>query len=618
MYERILRNLRKSQRDVVTPVVLRRQLLIITGLLLFIAFSRVLRLNTNGFHKDEIWSVWQTFGSPTQIIGWTPWDWGPLYYLFIGLWKELVGLHPIALRTSSSLFSIITAAFIYRLAQKQFGYTAACLGVLAYGALGFSMYFSGILRAYALLELVGACGFWLMLRYFERPVWRRMIPLVLSLSTLIYIQLSGVFMIAFMGLFSLVVYPRKWSRWVVPLVLTLVVCLPILPRIFGYASTANPMLATNNTLVNDVLRLLADYAGTGAPLLLIIAVAAGIMLFWRNPRWRVALVLSWWATFPLLLGLNGRLRGFFYSELSHVYFSRYFWWVAFSFVLWVGWGLSRLTVRLRVVSVLLLSACILLPLPSSYQSDAAPYVETFGWLAKHARWGDVLLIDKSLRDNHPPYEWEYIVRTFMPNGIQIVDAPGAHRRVWFAGIDTWQDPQTRAAVEKGRIAEEFVGPWNFLIRLYEGPPEEAGIRFENGMRFHGMDLLDTKQMSPVVTFLTGESVRVRLWWSVDEQPKLDYSVGVYMISPLTGRLLLNSSSAPQTDPKETSQWQPGRFYIEERTLILPVNIKAMEIPVTMSVYQSWDNTRIAAPEQNKDKLLTLLRIDLQSWEVTPG
>ncbi len=46
----------------------RRHLLIVTVLLLIVAASRILRLNGLEMDIDEVWSIWQTLGTPRQVL----------------------------------------------------------------------------------------------------------------------------------------------------------------------------------------------------------------------------------------------------------------------------------------------------------------------------------------------------------------------------------------------------------------------------------------------------------------------------------------------------------------------------------------------------------------------
>ena len=58
------------------------------------------------------------------------------------------------------------------------------------------------------------------------------------------------------------------------------------------------------------------------------------------------------------------------------------------------------------------------------------------------------------------------------------------------------------------------------------------ILFTNGMRFHGMDILSPSGRIALTGPLTAQhdfsTIRIRLWWSVDQAPTADYSVGTYL------------------------------------------------------------------------------------------
>src|SRR4051794_30422068 len=106
--------------------------LLIAAALILIAASRLAHLPALDMDGDEIWSVWQTFGTPTQIILWTPYDWPPLSYLIIGFWRGLVGIHPFAIRVLPILAFLLGSAFLYRVTRKLISRDAALLAVLGH------------------------------------------------------------------------------------------------------------------------------------------------------------------------------------------------------------------------------------------------------------------------------------------------------------------------------------------------------------------------------------------------------------------------------------------------------------------------------------------------------
>src|SRR5215216_5973057 len=82
--------------------------------LLLVAASRLLVLHHIRMGGDEIWSVWQTLGTPSQIMQWTPFDWTPGYYLTLVFWRGFAGMLPFALRMLSLLVFLMGCAGLYR------------------------------------------------------------------------------------------------------------------------------------------------------------------------------------------------------------------------------------------------------------------------------------------------------------------------------------------------------------------------------------------------------------------------------------------------------------------------------------------------------------------------
>jgi hypothetical protein len=131
------------------------------------------------------------------------------------------------------------------------------------------------------------------------------------------------------------------------------------------------------------------------------------------------------------------------------------------------------------------------------------------------------------------------------------------------------------------------------------------------MRFHGIERLDGAA-TPV--YHEGDPLGVRLWWSVDAPPTLDYSVGLFVLDE-AGNIVAQHDSAPNvTDaPTATSQWQPGQFYVEERTLPLPYPLLRGRYWLMLALYWYGDQQRIAAPGVDDHTLLPLLDIQVVAW-----
>ncbi len=158
--------------------------LLLAALLLIVAASRVLRLGGLELNADEVWTVWQTLGTPQQIVQWTPYDWAPLSYLVVGAWRGVAGMHPIVLRYLTVLIFLPGCAFTYRAMRRLGDERAALLASLAYAALSYHVFLSMHVRGYRLrrsrlLPLALSAD---AMRYFTRPTFRRAAPLAVVIG----------------------------------------------------------------------------------------------------------------------------------------------------------------------------------------------------------------------------------------------------------------------------------------------------------------------------------------------------------------------------------------------------------------------------------------------------
>jgi hypothetical protein len=263
---------------------------------------------------------------------------------------------------------------------------------------------------------------------------------------------------------------------------------------------------------------------------------------------------------------------------------------------------------------------VITPYVPTTLSYIPPYEAFFPQLARNWRAGDVLMIDPNCRCG-TPMRYDYYQRVFFPDGLPVVEDPAGHRRVWYLGYDGGDPSPGLQAAREGRVAAEFLGPAEFLFQLYEAPPDPDGVLYDNGMRFHGMSVLNnpTNTERPVLRH-EGESIRVRLWWSVDETPVRDYSISLQMVG--ANGLVTQSDGAPQTvtlqpyadvPPQEISQWQPGRYYIEERTLKIPNPTPAGEYALNLIVYQWWDGVRVPVADTPGIGLLPIRTVHVMAW-----
>ena len=248
--------------------------------LLLVAASRLLVLHQIRMGGDEIWSVWQTLGTPRQIMQWTPFDWTPGYYLTLGFWRGFVGMLPFALRMLSTFMFLIGCAALYRVAWRLGGQVAALLVIPAYGALGYIGVLGTEVRGYALLLGLLPLALWFLLRFYTHPGWRRALPLVVSLAVMPYISLTGFVVFVMFGLFALVLYQRRVGRaWLVAVVIVVLV-LPVISDKLALIRSrgTNTQSVTSTTTLEAFQHLFQDFLGRGWPVWAVILVIATILL----------------------------------------------------------------------------------------------------------------------------------------------------------------------------------------------------------------------------------------------------------------------------------------------------------------------------------------------------
>ncbi|MEP7287393.1 MAG: glycosyltransferase family 39 protein [Chloroflexota bacterium] len=596
----------------------RRTLAILVTLLLLIFISRVVRLNTLDMNKDEVWTVWQTFGSVQDIVRWTPYDWPPGFYLTVGGWQWLMSIHPFTLRLLPIFIFLISVALLYAVAKKLHNRRTGLMAIVVYSALGYSVYLSTMLRGYILVLAFWLLALWLALYYFEqkRSLSRPSILLGLGiagcLAAMFYVHVSAVFGIALLLLYTAILYGRRVWRWWLPLLVSGVL---MMPEVLAKQAFAVNRIAGNplsdypiNLLATWIQRLYIDLQGRELTLWFVFMLIATLLILdkWRLNR-RV-LGLAVWILSPVPSAFIGIQLGSFNA--------RHLPWMLCGIALWIGWGLSMLPRAAALALSLVMAAIMFQPIPlNQYELvPRVPLVTLFNWMSHVARPSDVVVLDPRCEACAfvAPEEWDYFAQVYFPNGIRIVREPDHYSRVWYLYANGNQDATLAQSLEQDCAASLDYNNQQFNVRLYETPPDREGILFENGLRFNGAEILDDNGISTV--WRQGEVVHIRLWWSIDRQIEADYSVGTYFLNA-DGSLADSTDTAPQLvdGPPQTSQWVTGRYYLEERTLKLPATVSAKEIPLYMAVYQARDGKRLTAPGMNADNLLVLKQIALATW-----
>jgi hypothetical protein len=563
---------------------------ILVGVLLLIAASRLIQVRGLDAHPDEIWSVWQSLGSLQDILRWTPYDWPPGYYLTLGLWQKLVGSDILLLRWLSIMAFMLGAVFFYRALLKIRNYQAALIGTLIYATLGYNILLSVELRGYALLVMLAPLALWQTAVYFTRRKLINAIILGLSIAAMFYVSYTSVGLFVILGIYTLVVYGREVWRWVLPGGLALVLMLPQVLAIQRLAINRIDATVTLELppLTEALPMLFADYVGENGWLWVVLAlIALGLILWWeRLPRQHSAGVLLWALGMPVLFYFLNPVLGFFSP--------RYAWWIMLGIALTLAWGLAYLPRWGAAIVSVGLAILLFYPAPFEHYSVWKPNITTlYGdlrLLRSHMHTGDVFLQSPEAACARPE-EWDFYLRYYFPAGFTFIDEPGDQRRIWYAGFSGRDVPEQSALVRENRVETFVFGPPQCRVRLYEAPPNIQGIAIGNGLRFHGADVIDNGQVwtGPLVRH-EGESVELRLWWSVDAPLTEDYqtvlrlqqvrSDGAILQDENTGPVQL---SHPEGAAPQTHTWEPGQYYLETRTVSLIYPSRIGDYTITLSV-----------------------------------
>lgn len=226
-------------------------------LLFFIVatFLRFFMLADKSLWGDEGFSIYFSDGSApqeviTRILRSESGDrFQPLYYLVLYYWRQLFGDSEFAFRSLPAFLGVSTVIVLFCTALEVYGKKHALWTLILVAVSSFSVYYSQLARAYALLMLLAS----LQLYFFSKALSKEEKP-----NEVVWIILFGIvtalglFCSIFIGIFAfslslsyILVYRnlKRWLKWYLP---TALFCVP---GIFFYfsspvATTPNKVLVT--------------------------------------------------------------------------------------------------------------------------------------------------------------------------------------------------------------------------------------------------------------------------------------------------------------------------------------------------------------------------------------
>ncbi len=188
----------------------RLWLLLVAGALLLIAAIHTAHFYGYNYRQDEAWVVHGVLSRDLGAIM----DWmqqgtaPPGYTLFLDAWVQLTGHAEASTRFSSTLFTLLGLAFLYRLMADWFAHRAALATILVLGLWSFYQFHSHEARPYGALLCFLLMSQWALNRWLRTPHWRYALLFVVGGILATYMHYYAI-----LALFTLGLYVAFFVRW---------------------------------------------------------------------------------------------------------------------------------------------------------------------------------------------------------------------------------------------------------------------------------------------------------------------------------------------------------------------------------------------------------------------
>jgi hypothetical protein len=569
-----------------------------------VAAFQVHHINSTYMREDEEIAYFSTRGDlhfavwyqATQDVQ------APAWFASFWLWKQLAGDSEFGARYYGVLLSMLTLALVYRMGRQWFGHPR--FGIFAILALGVNVYYliyALEIRPYPMAMLMATLCMWAFGRWLRLQTWRSALLYGATAAGMLYIHYFTAFLIVIQAVYFLLSRPTgkllrqavggaalalvMWLPWV-PVFLTQISALTKIESGMGGTREIGIRTTTEATSWPTVSSLL-QIATTGLPLVYIVLLIAGIYYGWRQRRYGLALLWAVGVPAASLLANNW----------VAVYTQRYVAYMAVGVGIAVAFTLANLPMRLRWVALFLFVVVSLWAMPGQFPVRT-PYRDVLRTAASLSKPGDVLLFNPAYNSGDRYVGWQlnhYLTPDLRRSITSDATAADRVRRVWFATSD-WLNPNVQATfkrIERTHPLQKIAGDcnprWCFLMQLLEGPPQAAPTFFGNRVGFWGAEFVDGDSQA---------AVRARLWWGIDEAVSTDYSIGLQLLND--GGELIAQADGPMNfqtgTPLNTSQFEPGRIYVEQREIPLPSGLAPGQYQVALVVYDWQTGERLRLPD----------------------
>jgi 4-amino-4-deoxy-L-arabinose transferase-like glycosyltransferase len=592
-------------------------------LILLLAFAlRVYRLDAYALWWDESLSLYRSTRDLGTVLANTILIQNVLttdtipqgYFLLLNLLVRAWGTSEFALRFFSVLANVATLPLLYALARRWANPTVAVLAMFLGALAPFYVWYAQEARPYALVLFWSTLAVYVLARAFSSRVQFSVSSFqffvfkfqisrftflvavyVLAASAALFTHYLALFLLPFHALAILILVwrtPTHRAWCLLPAVpsLALVLMLPQISASMAWNVGKGPVFVPLDVILRDLLN----------------SFTVGITLDWTTAIWfdvvMLALfvfgILAWRSKSTLVLVaylLVPILGVFAFSFFRPVYQnSRYLIAISPAFYLGVAMGIATLARYRRALGTLALGVFVLgamLSLHNWFFDARYGKDDHRGWaesLRERARAGDFLILNSPhaeelyryyaddvvpmitlpiLRADHQPSPEvdRALVRAALQN----------HARVWYLGLHVpLDDPDARIERylnEEGVLLDEarFAGTSTeiTLMLFARALPTVDATEISNPLNTLFDGHLRLRGYAAPTRARAGESVRVKLYWQIDEPVGEDYAVSLRLVDAHNTRVG-EWDAIPLGNRAGSSTWTPHQIIVDERAIRL--------------------------------------------------
>ena len=235
-------------------------------------------------------------------------DHGPLYFVLMRFWQDLVGQDLLTYRLLSVFFGLLTLVSVYRIALTTRDRDTALDAALLAAFLAFFIYFIHEARMYSLLPMLAAIVVWMYWKVVSSAGhvhWWQWLSLAVSSAAIIYVHYFGIIVMGAIGLYHLLLAPKdkRWFGVCLAMMAAGALFLPWLPVALDGVTTHDVPTSDNLSLIESVFAMCRVYTN-GLPLIVPAAVVAILLKFKQLGRSHKYVLFLAAAMFLLMLVAN--------------------------------------------------------------------------------------------------------------------------------------------------------------------------------------------------------------------------------------------------------------------------------------------------------------------------